>query len=173
MEENNQTPVGILPLIENSFTERFSTDEDKRQFAENFITAFSDNPKEKYDDDFYFDILKPIVSSYIQLKEDTAKELRYLRELIADKQCSNEATDYAVEIIETMIGSVDDVLLDYDVQPFRCEDSRFNPKRQNVVKKILTEQPEQAKTVAESLGEGYERKGVVITKERVSAYSIQ
>jgi molecular chaperone GrpE (heat shock protein) len=66
---------------------------------------------------------------------------------------------------------VDDILADYDVQPFRCDGIQFNPRRQNAVKKLAAETPEQIKTVAESLSDGYERKGIVISKERVTAYA--
>lgn len=135
------------------------------------MKAYLDNPSEKYDDDFYFDIVKPAISALIRLKEDSAKELRYLKDFVSEKQCSNEGTDYACEIIEGFLEHIDDILLNYDVQPYRCEETRFNPRRQNVVKTLPPATPEQAKTVAESLGEGYERKGVVISKERVAAYS--
>jgi molecular chaperone GrpE (heat shock protein) len=170
MEENQNTQAESVSLEEIILC-YLTTDELKQQFAQNFVNQFTDETKRKYDDDFYFDVLKPLLSSLITLKEDSAKELRYLRELIKEKQCSNEATEYSTDILETLISNVDDILLDYDVQPYRCDEQRFNPRRQNVVKKIITDNPEQAKIVAESLGEGYERKGIVLTKERVSAYA--
>ena len=142
-------------------------------FVENFATAFSASPSEKYTSDFFFDIIKPALITLIRFKDDTAKELRYLQEFVAEKNCTNEGTDYAVEILESTLELIDDILFSYDVQPFRCDGEKFDPCRQNVVKKLTTDNPDLAKTVAESLSDGYERRGLIISKERVAAYSAQ
>jgi molecular chaperone GrpE (heat shock protein) len=170
MEENQNTHTEVLTL-ENLIFDLLPTEDEKKQFAQSLVNSLIEREEKNYDDDFYFDVLKPMLSSLITIKEDTAKELRYLRELVDEKQCSNEGTEYATEILESFVESINDLLLDYDVEPYRCEDKRFNPRRQNVVKKLIAESPDQVKTVVESLGEGYERKGIVITKERVSAYA--
>ena len=167
LNSNSDFIVGLMTAL----SKVLPTETEQKEFAEALAIAFIGKPNEKYNDDFYFDIVKPTVAMLIRLKEDSAKELRYFREFIYEKQCTNDGTEYATEILESFIEHINDILLNYDVQPFRCEDSRFNPRRQNVVKKLAPEMPEQAKTVAESLGEGYERNGVVIIKERVAAYS--
>lgn len=171
MDEVQNTATGNETGLLAEIIKLLPTEGEQQAFVANLVKAYLDNPSEKYNDDFYFDIVKPAISALIRLKEDSAKELRYFRDFVSEKQCSNEGTDYAVEIMEGFLEHIDNILLNYDVQPYRCEDVRFNPRRQNVVKKLSPETPEQAKTVAESLGEGYERKGVVITKERVAAYS--
>lgn len=171
MSEPNNPANEVLGSLMVELSKILPTESEQKEFAENLVAAFSGNPSEKYNDDFYFDIVKPTISALIRLKDDSAKEIRYYKDFIIEKQCANEGTEYAIEILEEFIEHIDDILLNYDVQPFRCEDTRFNPRRQNVVKKLQAEIPEQVKTVAESLSEGHERKGVVISKERVAAYS--
>ena len=171
MCETNNVINDFFGVFIAEISKALPTEVEQKEFIVNLLEACNNNSSEKYDDDFYFSIIKPTISSLIRLKEDSAKEMRYLKDFIAEKQCSNEGTDYAVEIIEGLLEQIVDVLLDYDVQPFKCEDTKFNPRRQNVVKKLQAETAEQIKTVAESLSEGYERKGIVISKERVAAYS--
>ena len=171
MSDLNNAPSEFFDNLVSELQTVLPTKSEQKEFIENLVSAHIQKPAEKYSDDFYFDIVKPAVSALIRLKEDSAKELRYFRDFVVEKQCNNEGTDYAVEIIEGFLEHINDILLSYDVQPFRCEDSKFNPRRQNVVKKLQAETPEQVKTVAESLGEGFERKGVVVSKERVVAYS--
>ena len=142
-----------------------------RKFVERLVEAYTESSSSRYSDDFFFDIIKPALITLIRFKDDTAKELRYLQDFISEKNCATEGTDYAVEILENTLERVDDILLSYDVQPFRCEGSKFDPRKQNVVKTLTTDNPDIVKTVAESLGDGYERRGYVISKERVIAYS--
>ena len=161
----------ILRILFAIIIEKLSSKENATQFAENFIQFFLETSKEKYSDDFFFDIIKPVISSLIRLKDDTAKELRYYNDFVSDKSCENEGTAYAKDILSGLIESIDYILLNYDVRPFTSEDKRFNSLRQSVVKKIITDSPELIKTVAESLSCGYERNGLVISKERVVAYA--
>jgi len=155
------------------FAGGFSSEEERQLFIRNITRQYLAPAESEQNDDFFFSIIKPAIASLIRLKDDSAKELRYLRELLAEKQCANEGTEYAVEIIDGFLEGIDDILLNYDVQAFRCENSKFNPRRQSVVKKLIAEADGQARTVAESLGEGYERRGVVISKERVAAYAAE
>ena len=160
-------------FMDNSITEILKilpTENDQREFVKNVVESFCQKPSDKYNDEFYFDIVKPAISALVRLKEDSAKELRQLKALISEKDCANEGTDYAVEVYEGFLEQLNDILLDYDVLPFKCEGIVFNPLRQTVVKKLPPQTPEQIKTVAASLGEGHERKGIVIAKERVAAY---
>ncbi|QTH39785.1 nucleotide exchange factor GrpE [Cohnella sp. LGH] len=163
------------PQFRNDFlaalAERLADEHDLSAFADNLVAAYVKPPSERYDDDFFFDIIKPAVISLIRFKDDTAKELRYLQAFVAEKNCSSEGTAYAEEILEGVLQSMDDILASYDVQPYRCENNRFDARRQHVVKKLVTDNPEQVKTVAESLSDGYERRGMVVSKERVVAYS--
>ena len=171
MDEQQSTGSEFLQTLASALSERLLTNEDVQFFVENFIAAYNKPKAEQHNDDFLFDIIKPAVISLIRFKDDTAKELRYLQDFIADKSCANEGTEYAVEILEGVLGGIDDTLLGYDVEPYRCEDTKFNPHRQNVVKKITTDDAEKVKTVAESLSDGYERKGAIVSKERVSVYA--
>ena len=152
---------------------RLSGKEDFDTFVENLAAAYASPPSARYNDDFFFDIIKPALVALIRFKDDTAKELRHYKDFISEKGCASEGTDYAVEILENTLDGIDDILGSYDVQPFRCEDTKFNPRRQNVVKKLTAEHTDQVKTVAESLSDGYERRGYVISKEKVAAYSAQ
>jgi len=171
MSEVQNKYEDFLQSLIVAVSSKLTSDEDMQLLVDNFVASFIKPPVDRYSDDFFFDIIKPIITSLIRFKDDTAKEIRYLQELIAEKECANEGTDYAVEILGNVLNDVDYILADYDVESFRCEGSQFNPRRQNVTKKLIAEYTEQIKTVAESLSDGYERKGIVISKERVAAYA--
>ena len=49
------------------------SEDEQKVFIENFVAAFATKPSQKYNDDFYFDIVKPTISTLIRLKEDSAK----------------------------------------------------------------------------------------------------
>jgi len=171
MDETKTTNLEFTQNLISALAGQLTTEEDMQLFFENLVATYTKPPSERYDDDFFFDIIKPALKTLIRFKDDTAKELRYFKGFIQEKNCANEGTDYAVEILENVLESVDDILAGYDVQPFRCEGSNFNPLRQSAVKKLAADNPNQIKTVAESLSDGYERRGFVISKERVAAYS--
>jgi len=173
MDKSNDITSDFINRLAMELQKVLPSENEQKVFVENIASTFATSPSHKYSDDFYFDIIKPAISALIRLREDSAKNLQFFKELVVEKQCSNEGTEYALEIFDGFIEMIDDILLDYDVQSFRCEDLKFNPLRQNVVKKLQADTPEQFKMVAESLAEGYERKGNIISKERVVAYSTE
>jgi len=164
-EQNEQT-------VESSGSSTNSID---KEFMETLANAIS----ERYNDDFYFSIIKPVIKQLIVFRDDTAKGLGYLKEMLEENENKNEktnsATDYSVQILDDVISGIDDMLLSYDVFPYHCEGAgtTFDPKRQRVVKTIPTTIPEQIKTVKESRSSGYERRGIIISKELVYAYAKQ
>ena len=178
-EQNEQT-------VESSGSSTNSID---KEFMETLANAIS----ERYNDDFYFSIIKPVIKQLIVFRDDTAKGLGYLKEMLEEKENenvkeqgnenknenknekTNSATDYSVQILDDVISGIDDMLLSYDVFPYHCEGAgtTFDPKRQRVVKTIPTTIPEQIKTVKESRSSGYERRGIIISKELVYAYAKQ
>ena len=164
-------------MLAHSLAESLPTEADVQAFAEGMVSAYhrrrDTEASEVYNDDMYFDMIKPMVKQLIRFRDDTAKGLGHLKELLTDKQYSNRGTDYAIQIVEDVISGIDDMLLSYDVHPYRCTEPEFNPRRQRIVKTLPATTPEQARTVAESRGEGYERRGVVISKELVIAYTAQ
>ena len=140
-----------------------------KEFMETLAKAIS----ERYNDDFYFSIIKPVIKQLIVFRDDTAKGLGYLKQMLEEnKEAATSLSDYSLQILDDVISGIDDMLLSYDVFPYHCEDegTPFDPKRQRVVKTIPATTPEQIKTVAESRSDGYERRGVIISKELVYAY---
>lgn len=170
VDEQNDNEKNTCEILLNAIADKLSDEERIDKFADNFVRAYTESPKDSYNDEFFFDILKPAISKLIHLRNDTAKELRYFEDVINEKSCVNEGTDYAKEIIEGIINSVDDILLDYDVQSFNTDNDVFDPRRQSVVKKVHTRDIGLEKTIAERLSCGYERNGKIIAKERVSVY---
>ena len=144
--------------------------DDIQAFAENIVQSYALAPTDKRDNDFFFDTIRPMISKLTWLKVDTAKEMHFFTEYIKKNSCENEGTGYAEEIMHGLLESIDSILFDYAVQPFTTELGIFNPQRQQLVKKILTDDIALIKTVKESISCGYERNGVVIVKERVSVY---
>ncbi|MDR1615527.1 MAG: hypothetical protein LBR98_00685, partial [Syntrophomonadaceae bacterium] len=72
-------------------------------------------------------------------------------------------------MLDTLYG----VLRLYDISPFTCEGAQFDPHRQRVVKTIKTQDESLFKTVSERLCRGYERNGVVLSREQVAAYVVE
>ncbi|MDR1643357.1 MAG: hypothetical protein LBT59_26990 [Clostridiales bacterium] len=170
---STETPVDgaeALKVLAELIAQKLSVTGSIEDFAESVVKAHTGKASEKYNDSFFFDILKPVISRLIRLKDDTAKELRFFERSVAEKSSSNDDTEYAKEILGNLLEDIDSMLLEYDVMPFVSEDTRFNPLRQNAVKTIKTDNPDLFKTVIASLGCGYERRGVVVSKEKVAAY---
>jgi hypothetical protein len=171
-EQQTDEKRGFAESVLYEFSVSLNTQEKLHAFVEGLTTAFSEICEKKYTDDFFFDIIKPVLTRLIRLKDDTEKEFRYFGDFVGKKSCTNEGTAYALEIFQGFLEDIDDVLSSYDVIPFKCAETIFNPKKQTVVKKLTTDNPKLMKTVVESLSFGYERKGIVISKERVSAYAV-
>jgi len=185
MEILNQLDKFITQFSKKSDEQNVETTDDITSIEKEFMETLANAISERYNDDFYFTIIKPVIKQLITFRDDTAKGLGYLKQMLEEQdkkqekqekeenkknENTNAATDYSVQILGDVISGIDDMLLSYDVFPYRCEGTTFDPKRQRVVKTIPTTTPEQIKTVAESRSEGYERRGVIISKELVYAY---
>ena len=165
-------PFDVMDSLSVAIAAHLSEPESIQLFAKNLVHTYTKQAETRQDDDAFFDAIKPTMAQLIRLKDDTAKELRHLEAFLTENACENEGTTYAKDILGFLIEGIDDILLDYDIQPFAAEKGEyFNPRRQQVVKKIITDDPELIRVVAETLSCGYERKGNIISKERVSAYA--
>jgi len=162
----------VLDALATALAEKLATAENAQTFVSNVVNDYTKPPAEPRNDDFFYSIIKPALSSLIRLKDDTAKELRQFNEYVKENACKSEATVYAEEIMLSLVEGIDDILLDYDVQSFSSVSESFNPLRHQAVKKIITDDPALAKTVAKTLSAGYERKGFIVGKERVTVYAL-
>jgi molecular chaperone GrpE (heat shock protein) len=169
ISETPDNGAEVLQELALKFARKLSEAGKIEDFCESVVRMHTAPAREKYTDDFYFDIIKPLISRLTRLKDDTAKELRFLEAAMPEDAGDN--ADYAKTIIAHLLEDIDEMLLEHDVAPFVCEDKRFNPLRQKAVSVVKTEDPELVKTVAASLGCGYERHGAVLSKERVAAYA--
>jgi len=163
----------FISQIEAAFAKRLPADVDIDAFVEKIIDAYLDSPQNKrYDDDFFLDIIKPVMVQIIRLKDGLEKDCRTFNGLLSKNDVIN-ALSFAQKALDGIREEFVDILDYYDVVPFKVEGNKFNPLKQTVVKPIPTSDETLFKIVSESLGCGYERNGRVINKERVSAYVVE
>ncbi|MDR0492153.1 MAG: hypothetical protein LBH74_00720 [Nitrososphaerota archaeon] len=107
----------------------------------------------------------------IRLKDDLEKDIKTFNDLTKDDAA--KALSFAQKVLESGSVGLADILEYYDVLPYKTEDNKFNPLRQTVVRKAVTTDETLFKTVSTSIGDGYERNGRVVSKERVAAYVVE
>ena len=78
-----------------------------------------------------------------------------------------------MEILEDIPTELEEIFFRQGVQAFALDSEAFDPARQQVLKKIETDDKSKARQVAASLRPGYEWEGRVIRREMVAVYDYQ
>ena len=148
------------------------SEEKMAEFIVNIVKYF-DEPT--LPNDHFFTQIKPAITSLIQLKHSTTKEaMRQFDEFVKENNAQSEATDYAKEIMGSLIESIDNILLDYDVIPYESnEGDKFDAKVHRAIKTVKSEDSSKDKTIASSLATGYKQhNGSIVSKEHVIVYKV-
>lgn len=76
-------------------------------------------------------------------------------------------------LLDGIPSELEDLISRQGISPFTCEAREFDPGRQRAIKRLPTPDPEQDKTVAETLHPGYLWDGQVIRPEMVTVHVFQ
>ena len=145
--------------LEKLFRERISTTEFEERAQKNMHSEL-----QKYKDDFYAQLMLPILSEVIKLRENLLKDVEKHRK---------EGQPFSCEEIENFAN--DDIALvleDFGISVYKTEsDSEFISGRHKFMGKgkVTAEKSLHGK-IAESRSYGYEQNGKVISPERVVRY---
>ena len=169
--------VEPLPMLPSDFLQTLLSclpeNIDLEAFVGRLVDFVANDPQKRYDDIFYYDIIKPLLLRVIDVRDDFEKDIRTVSQMDENDTPVEEKVALARNALMFCRDSLDDALNFYDVSTYTSEEPLFNPKRQTVIKTIPTDDPALHRIVEESLGSGYERNGAVIRKERVSCYILR
>ena len=157
--------------LQAELAKHLDSEEKIAEFAASIVKHFDEPALPK---DHFFTQIKPAITSLIRLKHSTAKEaIRQFDEFVEKNNAKNEATDYAKEIMGSLIESIDNILLDYDVIPYSSnEGDMFNAKVHQSIKTVKPEDASKDKTIASTLATGYKHNGSIVSKEQVTVYKV-
>lgn len=120
---------------------------------------------EKYKQDMYAQIIKPILMDVIDIRDSILRmSAEYLKKPEEEQAVPNKIfAGYALDI--------QDVLERYGIEVYRNEsESPYIPVKQRVLKKIQTNDESRHGLVAESLSCGYSYNGKVMMPEKIHLY---
>jgi molecular chaperone GrpE len=72
--------------------------------------------------------------------------------------------------MEEIPAEMEEILIRQGVEPFNYQQPEFDPKRQKIVKTVITHDRLKDKTIAQQVHNGYERERKVLCRERVNVY---
>jgi molecular chaperone GrpE (heat shock protein) len=185
LEENSKTGEASLPQNPpnetgqdeevlkslNSLSEKIdglaAIFKDKIMYSDHESKIMDNMHKElqKYKDDMYSMLLKPILLDIIELRESV------LRVCSVYSSKPEGERNIPLDTFSIYADDVRDILERNGVEVYKSgAGEKFVPVRQKVIKKIPTDSPETHGKIAESLGSGYELGGRTIAAEKVTIY---
>ena len=146
--------------LEKLFKERIAYDEHKNEL---FDKLYED--KKRYENDVIATITDPILIDIIHVIEEIRAQIAKL---------PDEATPENYEKLKRKFGDIpqrlEDVLYEYDVEPYEVSGDVPDLKQQKVVQAIDTEDSALTGKVAARLNCGYKKGNKVIKSERINVY---
>ena len=121
---------------------------------------------QKYKDDMFAKIFRPILFDILSLKEDISK----LQRSAADKDDEYFTKSKFISTLKNYSLDIMDILEKYDVESYSEESDKYIPIRQKIIKVIDSSNPENDGKICERLSMGYSLNGKVIYPERVTVY---
>lgn len=123
------------------------------------------NELQRYKQDMYFHLVRPILLDMIEIRDSILRVSR----AYTDKPDGEQAVP--VNTFSMYAYDVQEILEKNNIEIFRSEEkSDFVPVRQKVIKKVPTHDPDLHGKIAESLSDGYGYEGRIISAERVAVY---
>ncbi len=177
-EENSEENL-IEPLAINAMKEEFI--QIQREGVEKILSAFDekllyDQMKEKqidrlheelqeYKRDLVSKTIRPIINGLIVMHDDMDKTIKKLSQV--NEEISNNGM---IKILTGVKEDIEILLEENGVLSFEEIDDKFNPKRQQVIKKIGSPSKEDTGKIVEHIRPGFESGDSLIRKERVAVY---
>ena len=120
---------------------------------------------QKYKDDMYAQILRPILLDIIAMRDSILKQLKEHRNKPDGEQ------HIPLQMFETYAFDTDEILEKNSIEIYKSDaNSDFEPMRQRAIKKIQTDDQSLHGKVAESLIDGYNYQNKTISPEKVAVY---
>jgi molecular chaperone GrpE len=120
-----------------------------------------------YKSDLVGKITMPFVNGIIRLHDDIGKLVESAR-----KESSSELpSQYFEKVLTGLQEDIEILLGDQDINVYREEGELYNPHRQRVLRSMPAIDPSQVGRIVERLRPGFERRGQIVMKERVSVYT--
>lgn len=150
--------VELLEKMNLKFDEKIARDKHKEQLFDKLYDEL-----QSYKTDLYAQILKPFVLSTLSLWDNVNYSLEKLSD---DDPATPTLKTYLQNIAESLIN-----ILEYnDVNAFEEEDTLFNSRTQQVLKREPTNDPALHNHIAQRVRKGFRWQGVIIKKEYVTVY---
>lgn len=151
-----------LCALESLFLERIAYDEHKNEL---FDKLYED--KKRYENDVIASVTDPILMDLIQVIEEVRAQIAKL-----PSEATQENYDKLIKKYKDLPLRLEDVLYEYDVEPYEVEGDIPDMKLQKVVHAIETTDEEAAGKVAARLTVGYKKGNRVIKSERINVYKV-
>jgi molecular chaperone GrpE len=119
---------------------------------------------QEYKQDLLLNALRPLIIDLVQLHDDIGK-------MIA---AQGEPEPPVARLLGIMAGfqqGIEDILYRQGIEPFEVEGDAFDPRRQRAVATVTSDDPAQAKTVAEHLRKGFRAGDKIIRPEIVAVFA--
>ncbi|PIP37704.1 MAG: nucleotide exchange factor GrpE [Desulfobacterales bacterium CG23_combo_of_CG06-09_8_20_14_all_51_8] len=157
----------IKSLMENlaqAFETKLKYDAHKNKIIDDLHQALQDHREgliKKY--------LHRIVTDIIKVVDDVRKFTSHHK----NQPASDETMAKLINYMETIASDLEDLFSWEGVTPFTCDGDTIDLSRQRIIQRIVTDDPEKDKTIAERLRPGYEWDGKIIRPEMISAFIYQ
>jgi len=120
---------------------------------------------QKYKDDMYAQLVRPILLDVIVMRDSILKQLKEHRSKLESEQ------HIPLQMFETYAFDTDEILEKNSIVIYKSEvNTDFVPIRQRAVKKTLTNDQSLHSKVAESIADGYSYQDKTISPEKVVVY---
>ncbi len=145
--------------LEEEFKRKLTYDRHKEKIIDNLHAEL-----QVHKNNFVKKILQPVVMDVILVMDDMDKTTRNFKE----KEPSDIDPLNLLNLFDGFRSDLEDLLYKQRVEPFECNEERFDPSRQKVGKIVEVHDREKEKTVAERLRSGFEWEGEIIRPELVA-----
>ena len=120
---------------------------------------------QKYKDDMYAQLIRPILLDVISMRDSLIKQLKEHRGKPEGEQ------QISLQMFETYAFDAEEILERNNIEIYKSEiNSDFVPLRQRAIKKVFTDDQSLHGKVAESIIDGYSYQGKAIAPEKVAVY---
>jgi len=156
--KSNESIIKELKRLNKQFSSKLKYDEQKDRTIEQLHSEL-----QKYKQDLYKKMLLPMVNDLIHFIEREERDINFLA---ANPPSSEKLLKRFFDLFDDMR----DILYNQGIDPYKEIDDVFNPKRQKILKKIVTGDFKKDKKVANHKTWGYEWEGKIIKAEGVDLY---
>jgi molecular chaperone GrpE (heat shock protein) len=120
---------------------------------------------QKYKDDMYAQLIRPIILDVINMRDSILKQLK------DHKNKPDGEQHIPLQMFETYAFDTDEILEKNNIEIYRSDkNSDFESARQKAIKKITTDEQSLHGKIAESIADGYIYQGKTLSPEKVTVY---